>query len=80
MLLVQSLSSKFLQFKQETFELMSLSKCADSAHTNLFFFKLTTLLRAPLGVCVYRGVRPPGAKIEETSGTLGVTKMRLKVI
>lgn len=35
---------------------------------------LTILLSAFLGVCVNRGVRPPGAKMEETSGTLGVTE------
>ncbi len=35
---------------------------------------LTRLLSAFLGVCVYRGVRPPGAKMADTSGTLGVTE------
>lgn len=34
------------------------------------------LLIATRGVCVYRGVRPPGAKMAETSGTLGVTETR----
>lgn len=38
------------------------------------FLCLTILLSAFLGVCVYRGVRPPGAKMAETSGTLGVTE------
>lgn len=35
---------------------------------------LTRLPITFLGVCVYRGVRPPGAKMADISGTLGVTE------
>lgn len=35
---------------------------------------LTRLPITFLGVCVYRGVRPPGAKMADISGILGVTE------
>lgn len=55
-------------------------KCSCTKTSECTWWSLTRLLGAFLGVCMYRGVRPPGAIIEETSGTLGVTEKTIRVV
>lgn len=67
---VQSLSSKFWEHRKP----FSLSLKSKFKTQKWDYFYLTTLPSVFLGVCVYRGVRPAGAKMAETSATLGVTE------
>lgn len=68
------LSSQCHPNSESTAELsLALENSKTQKKTYQDYFYLTTVLSACLGVCMYRGVRLPGTKMAETSGTLGVT-------
>lgn len=68
-----SLSKGFCWIRLQNLKIRKL-KCPSLWSNQNVRLCLTRLPSAFLRVCVYRGVRPPGAKMVETSGTLGVTE------